>query len=657
MKILDKSDWSKITVLGSLLVICLVSIYYFHFILKTEIVFVHLFYIPITLASLWWSRRGIAVAIFLAAMLLVSHILSPLETLIWADAVRAFIFVFVGTVVAFLNQKRLILVDKLQLYSETLEQQVEERTSEIKELQEKQRAILDGIGDSVIVLDNKLNVIWANKIAIEQYGVIFSKKCYDALEWLKEPCSDCIVKKTFTDGMIRSEEHGGTLKNGNRINFIVTCSPVRDRDGAIISVVEVFHDITPRKRAEEEILAINRNLSTMYSIATIATQSFELDDILNGILKETLDYLKITSGEIYLIDEDAGEAVLHVQQGIPDEFVEKYCRIPLDSPSVAALLEAQEPIITQELPYGEETVKLSEYGIEKLVIFQLCSREKVVGFITLLIPVEREISTKDMRLLVSIGNQAGIVVENVRLFEETMKAYEELKSLDRMKDEFLSNVSHELKTPLVSIEGYSEVLGAGTLGGLNELQKKAVDTVIRNAKRLERLIDSILYLSIEEAGRMQYTFKPLRIADVIEKSVLDMLPQIKKHNLNIKKEVQDNLPLIQADEDKIMQVLINLIGNSIKFTSFGEIVVKAYVGEDGDDLHIEVNDTGVGIAIEHINNLFDRFYQGDASTNRKYGGTGLGLHISKLIVEAHHGKMWAESEEGVGTTIHFTLPM
>ena len=231
------------------------------------------------------------------------------------------------------------------------------------------------------------------------------------------------------------------------------------------------------------------------------------------------------------------------------------------------------------------------------------------------------------------------------------------KHMARLRADFVSNVTHELKTPLVSIEGYSELLSDGTLGKLNEQQKKAVDTVMRNAKRLERLIDSILYLSIEEAGRMQYTFKPLQIADVIDKSVLDMLPQIKKHNLNIKKEVQDNLPLVQADEDKIMQVLINLIGNSIKFTPSGEIVVKAYVSEDGDNLHIEVNDTGVGITKEHINNLFERFYQGDASTNRKYGGTGLGLHISKLIVEAHHGKMWAESEKGAGTTIHFTLPI
>ena len=238
--------------------------------------------------------------------------------------------------------------------------------------------------------------------------------------------------------------------------------------------------------------------------------------------------------------------------------------------------------------------------------------------------------------------------------EELMVTNKKLKSIDMMKDDFLSNVNHELKTPLVSVEGYSELLSDGTLGELNDRQKKAVDTIIRNAKRLERLIDSIMYLSIEKAGRMQYTFKPLQIDNVIEQSVLDMLPQINKHNLNIKKDVQDNLPLIQADKDKIMQVIINLVGNAIKFTPSGEIVIKAYM--DDEKLHIEINDTGVGIPEEHINNLFDRFYQGNASTKRKYGGTGLGLHISKHIVEAHHGKIWAESEKGIGTTIHVTLP-
>ena len=648
MKILDKKDWSKITVIGFLLVICLVLTYYFHFILKIEVVFVHIFYIPITLASLWWSRRGIAVAIFLALMLLVSHILNPLETTIWVDAVRAIIFVFVGTVVAYLNQK-------LRLYNDTLEQQVEERTSEIRELQEKQRAILDSIADAIIVLDNKLNVIWANKIAIERYGVIFSKKCYDALKWLKEPCSNCIVRKTFTDGVIRSKEHEGTLKNGDQINFIATCSPVRDCDGAIISVVEVFHDITPRKRAEEETLAMNRNLSAMYSIATIATQSFELDENLNRILKKILDFLEIAVGAIHLIDEDADKAVLHVQQGLPDNFVEKYCSIPLDNPSIAAILESQEPITTQELPYGEETVKSAEFGIEKVLIIQLCSREKVVGFIALLIPAEREIGIKDILLLASIGNQAGIVVENVRLFEETIKAYEELKSLDKMKNDFLSNVSHELKTPLISIKGFSEVVQDELYGPLTDTQKKAMSTVLRNCDRLGRLIDSMLYLTVKKAGRDTYTFVPVNISTVIVNALIDISPQVNSKELIIEQDIAPDLLLINGDPDKLTQVLINLVENATKFTpNRGKITVKAY--NEDENVHITVSDTGIGIPNEVISNLFDKFYQVDASTTRRYGGTGIGLYISKLIVEVHNGKIWAESDEEVGTTFHVVLP-
>ncbi|MGP8323815.1 MAG: ATP-binding protein, partial [Methanosarcinaceae archaeon] len=241
-----------------------------------------------------------------------------------------------------------------------------------------------------------------------------------------------------------------------------------------------------------------------------------------------------------------------------------------------------------------------------------------------------------------------------RYTKELAKSNEELKSLDKMKDEFLSNISHELKTPLVSIEGFSEVMRDETLGSLNAGQKKAMDTVLRNAKRLERLIDSVLYLSISESGRMKYIFKPVQVADVIEHSVIDMLPQVNKHNLKIKKEVPDNLPLIQADEDRLIQVLINLISNAIKFTPSGEITLTVH--ENDADIHIAVNDTGIGIPKGKIEYLFNRFYQADASTKRKYGGTGLGLHISKLIVEAHKGKIWAESKEGAGTTIHLTLP-
>ena len=255
MKRLGRNNLSKIAVVGFLLTICVLATYYFHFILETEIVFTHLFYIPLILASLWWLRRGILVAVFLALLLLVSHILSPIEGPIGADVTRALMFVIVATAVAIPNKKRLILEDKLLIHSKILEQQVEKRTSALKEAEEKERAILNGIADAIVVLDKDLNITWANEIALHSYGVVLGKKCYQTYRWLKKPCADCIARKTYTDGVARKSEEENILKDGDHINFIVSCFPIKDPDGKITSIVEVLHNITEHKKAEEQIRA------------------------------------------------------------------------------------------------------------------------------------------------------------------------------------------------------------------------------------------------------------------------------------------------------------------------------------------------------------------------------------------------------------------
>ncbi|WP_135605632.1 PAS domain-containing sensor histidine kinase [Methanococcoides sp. NM1] len=242
-----------------------------------------------------------------------------------------------------------------------------------------------------------------------------------------------------------------------------------------------------------------------------------------------------------------------------------------------------------------------------------------------------------------------------RYAEELANANEELKSLDRMKDEFLSNVSHELKTPLTCIKGYGQILSDETLGSVNDQQKKTVDTIMRNSERLRRLVDSLLYISKVQAGTIEYVFEPVQIVEITDYVVADMLPQVKEKNLTIEKYVPDSLPSINGDKDKLTDLLVYLVDNSIKFTpSGGRITVTAQ--EKEDNLHISVEDTGIGIPKELIPNLFQRFYQIDASIRRRYGGTGVGLYISKNIVEAHNGKIWVESEEGGGTTVHVNLP-
>lgn len=248
--------------------------------------------------------------------------------------------------------------------------------------------------------------------------------------------------------------------------------------------------------------------------------------------------------------------------------------------------------------------------------------------------------------------------EELRKYAEDLaKANEELKSLDKMKDEFLSNVSHELKTPLTSIRGYTELLNDGSLGELGEEQKHAEETVMRNTKRLQRLVDSLLYLSRTQAGTVQYDFENLNVPELADQIIEDLQIQTKEKNLEMIKKIEPDLPPIKGDRDKLMDMFTNIIDNSIKFTPEGGSITFFANKEDGY-IHVNIKDTGIGIPKDMIDNLFQRFYQIDSSQKRKYGGTGLGLYIAKTIVDAHDGEIWMESEgKGKGTEVHIKLPV
>ena len=255
----------------------------------------------------------------------------------------------------------------------------------------------------------------------------------------------------------------------------------------------------------------------------------------------------------------------------------------------------------------------------------------------------------------------GIAVENARLYSESkknleklQKAYEELQTLDKMKDEFISNVSHELKTPLISIKGYGELLYDEKLGGRLDEQKKSLEAIIRNADRLTRLINSILFITRFQTGKIELRFEPIEVDEIVKICVEDLKNPIERKRINFEKEVS-GVSRLRGDKDRFVEVISNLLDNAIKFTRMdGKIVIKAW--DDVENVHITVSDNGIGIPESIIPKLFTRFYQVDASTSRKYGGTGLGLYITKTIVDALGGKIWIESEVGMGTTVHVLIP-
>ncbi len=274
---------------------------------------------------------------------------------------------------------------------------------------------------------------------------------------------------------------------------------------------------------------------------------------------------------------------------------------------------------------------------------------------------ERLILWHDVVLRDEIGRIMGTISSGEDITErkkkevELAKAYEELKSMDKMKDEFLSNLSHELKTPLISIKGYSELLDEGVLGSLNEKQKKAMGAIVRNSARLKRLIDSLLFLNIVNAGKAKYKFDPVSLKELVDQALYSLDSQIKQSRINVECHVSSCEPMIRADQDYMPQVLLHIIENSIKFTAAGGSLFINVKREEGR-LHMQVKDTGIGISQAQLGEIFKKFYQIDGSMTRRYGGTGLGLYICKTIIDAHGGQIWIESEEHVGTTVHITFP-
>ncbi|MCE8425458.1 MAG: GAF domain-containing protein [Candidatus Methanoperedens sp.] len=418
-------------------------------------------------------------------------------------------------------------------------------------------------------------------------------------------------------------------------------------------------------RLFSELKYHDQRLETLFKIDRVVSQSLDLDEIFREALAKTIQVTSSDAGAIYLLDNDQNILKLKTSSGISLDFAEAVSNIKIGEGISGIAVKMKKPYIIDIDQYPSRYLlpSLEKEGFITLASTPLLAKGKVIGAMNLASRKRRIFSKDDIDVLASIGGQIGVAFENARLYQESkislrklQKAYHELESLNRMKSEFLSNVSHELKTPLVSIRGYSELIYDEKIGTLTPIQKKSLEAIIRNTDRLTRLIDSLLFLSIQQMGKTEVKAmpKPVSIDEIISSSMADMKVQAARKNITLAKDFKDDIRIL-GDRDRLTEVFINLLDNAIKFTdSGGKINVNA-IDEDGN-LHITITDTGVGIAEDLIPNLFQRFYQADASATRKYGGTGLGLYICKNIIDAHNGKIWAESKIGIGTTMHILLP-
>ncbi|MBI2485826.1 MAG: GAF domain-containing protein, partial [Deltaproteobacteria bacterium] len=433
---------------------------------------------------------------------------------------------------------------------------------------------------------------------------------------------------------------------------------------------------TVKAKLYGELSKKNRYETIISTVTRSVHQSINLQEVLeNAVEAMSKNIDGADHVAIYLAEGE--EAVLRAYRGHPDWFIERVRRIPYPKGFTwKTIIEGKPrycPDVDQDTFIGPAG---REVGTKSYLSMPIHYEGKTVGVINIHSLQKNAFNEEDRKLLEIVMQQIETAVNNARQAaalreardeleskvaertKELVQANIQLKEIDRHKSEFLATMSHELRTPLNSIIGFSEMLLGKTFGDLNEKQKRYINNVLLSGRHLLRLINDILDLSRVEAGQMEPQLEEFSPAEALSEVEAIVKPTADKKGLKLEFSIDNGVKTIWADEGKFKQVMYNLLSNAIKFTESGWVSVKAKLVQGVEDL-IEVNieDTGIGIKAEDMGKLFKEFEQIEGGISRRYEGTGLGLALSKKLVELHGGEIWAESEYGKGSKFTFSLPL
>jgi GAF domain-containing protein len=463
------------------------------------------------------------------------------------------------------------------------------------------------------------------------------------------------------------------LREGSLIGVMVLARPVVKpfstkqielaatfADQAVIAIenVRLFNEVQTRT---EELAKSVEELRALGDVSQAVNSTLDLETVLSTIVAKAVQLSGTEAGTIYTFDETTQKFELRSTYGMDEALItairERPVRIGdpiLIGQAGAKRAPLQIPDVRNE-PSSELLEVVVRAGFRALLAVPLLGPDRIVGALVVRRKNPGEFPKGTVDLLETFADQSVLAIQNARLFREIEEKSRELAEASKHKSQFLANMSHELRTPLNAILGYAELMLDSIYGEPSEKMRAVLERLQTNGRHLLGLINDVLDLSKIEAGQLTLSLGDYSLGDVVHGVVAAVEPLATEKRLAFKAEVAPDLPGGHGDERRLSQVLLNLVGNAIKFTDKGEVAIRASVTNGA--FTVAVCDTGPGIPTLEQAKIFEEFQQADSSITRKKGGTGLGLSIAKRIIEMHGGRIWVESEPGKGSTFAFTLPV
>jgi len=429
-----------------------------------------------------------------------------------------------------------------------------------------------------------------------------------------------------------------------------------------VIAIENARLLTELQARTQELTRSVGELQALGEVGQAISSTLDLQTVLRTIVARATQLADADAGVIYEYDEQREVFEPRATERLEDDIVQTLVATPVRKGQGATgrLAEVLKPIQLadvrapgEQLPVRDALIRA---GYRALLAVPLVREDHLIGGLTVFRKTPGAFAAEIVELLKTFATQSSLAIQNARLFREIAQKSRELEVASQHKSEFLASMSHELRTPLNAIIGFSDVLLQGMFGETNEKQTEYLRDILASGQHLLSLINDILDLSKIEAGRMELDLAAFDLPTAIDDAMLLMRERANRRGITLERHVDDRLGEIRADQRKVKQVLLNLLSNAVKFTpEDGRIDVRAAALVDGT-VEISVTDTGIGIAPEDQEAVFEEFRQ-VGKADKKAEGTGLGLTLCRKFVELHRGRIWVKSQVCAGSTFTFPIPV